>query len=125
MKYGVTPKTNLIVDHSFELVRPIGHVGSGGYWTNWESDEWLKSGAPRLFSYYGADVAIREAFGYQYIGVNNSNYVYMDLYEDVLTAGKTFTFSCHFANYTGSPTPRLRARLMRYKIGRASCRERV
>src|SRR5690625_1878159 len=38
----------------------------------------------------------------------------MDLHEDVLTAGKTFTFSCHFANYTGSPTPRLRARLMRY-----------
>src|SRR5690625_4535416 len=114
MKYGVTPKTNLIVDHSFELVRPIGNAGSGGYWTNWESDEWLKSGSPRLFSYYGTDVATRWAFGYQYIGVNNSNYVYMDLYEDVLTAGKTFTFSCHFANYTGSPSPRLRARLMRY-----------
>src|SRR5690625_4793589 len=114
MKYGDTPKTNLIVDHSFELVRPIGNAGSGGYWTNWESDEWLKSGSPRLFSYYGTDVATRGAFGYQYIGVNNSNYVYMDLYEDLLTAGKTFTFSCHFANYTGSPSPRLRARLMRY-----------
>src|SRR5690625_4790860 len=114
MKYGVSPKTNLIVDHSFELVRPLGNVGSGGYWTNWESDEWLKSGSPRLFSYYGTDVAIREVFGYRCIGVNNSNYVYMDLFEDVLTAGKTFTFSCHFANYTGSPSPRLRARLMRY-----------
>src|SRR5690625_202518 len=114
MKYGVSPKTNLIVDHSFELVRPLGNVGSGGYWTNWESDEWLKSGSPRLFRYYGTDVAIREVFGYRCIGVNNSNYVYMDLYEDLLTAGKTFTFSCHFANYTGSPSPRLRARLMRY-----------
>src|SRR5690606_811168 len=111
-KYGVITKTNLITDHSFELAVPTGNVTSGGYFTSWDSYTWGNIGTPRLFSGYNTDTALRFMFGFNYIGVNNSNYIWTSMSGATLIEGRTYTFSSHFMNYTGSPTPKLRIKLM-------------
>src|SRR5690606_995307 len=66
-KYGIITKTNLIIDHSFELAVPTDNVTSGGYFTSWDSYTWGKVGTPRLFSGYNTDTALRLMFGFNYI----------------------------------------------------------
>src|SRR5690606_17291456 len=111
-KYGIITKTNLIIDHSFELAVPTDNVTSGGYFTSWDSYTWGKVGTPRLFSGYNTDTALRLMFGFNYIGVNNSNYIRTSMSGATLIEGRTYTFSSHFMRYTGSPTPKLRIKLM-------------
>src|SRR5690606_38527547 len=111
-KYGIIPKTNLITDHSFELAIVTGNATSGGYFTSWDSYTWGRIGTPRLFSGYNTDTALRFMFGFNYIGVNNSNYIWTSMSGATLIEGRTYTFSSHFMNYTGSPTPKLRIKLM-------------
>src|SRR5690606_22390432 len=111
-KYGIVTKTNLITDHSFELAVFTGNVTSGGYFTSWDSYTWGKVGTPRFFTGYNTDSALRMMFGFNYIGVNNSNYIRTSKSYSTLVAGETYTFSSHFMRYTGSPTPKLRVKLM-------------
>jgi phage minor structural protein len=104
-------KTNLVFDHSFELVEPniYGGVLSGIYYdvdTTKVSDtdfyrQWGRVGTPKVAVFWTTEGPPPDAilFGYKHMLVNSSNYVVQEI--DNILPGKTYTLSFHTASPTG------------------------
>src|SRR5699024_9241635 len=95
-KISAVPKLNLVVDHSFEMVREYGSVNNNGVFKTLFSETlWYDVGSPRLSSIYQTSLPNSYAlFGLKSILVNSSNYVKQDIYVD---GNEDYTLSAHVA----------------------------
>lgn len=116
-KYSIVPKTNLLDDHSFEMVERTGSVDStyGDFAVKPQIESfgrWRTVGSPRLLSAYQTDWIQFSLFyfGLQAIVVSNSNYVEQHF---PYIPGKTYTVSAYFTGSTRSTSgvPRIDVRL--------------
>lgn len=127
-KYSTVAHTNLIKDHSFEMVLPDGepdatdgtfkiktYSGTGGgpfVNSNWKA---VGNSVPKLHSIEGTeDIAPAGTFGYKALLVNVANWIAYDFYD--ISPGATFTLSAHFSRhyaYPGVASGGLRFRLYR------------
>lgn len=104
-KYRLSPKTNLIVDHSFEMIEGTGSVDSNGYFAiPAQSDlwyQWATVGNPRLNSNLQTDVASTAPFGNQAVAVNSANYV-KQAFQVRPNRKYSISFHAKFSNYNTS-----------------------
>lgn len=112
-RYSVVPATNMIADHSFEMVKRGSSVGSAYYMTK-QNDyfyTWGSEGSPRMHSALNSD-DVAGLFGLQTMFVNSANYVKQAMWAEKST---TYTVSAHFtASSVGTGgIPRIRVRLQR------------
>ncbi|ABY46822.1 phage tail spike protein [Bacillus mycoides] len=95
--------TNLVHDHSFELINANVSGGViGGIYNpvdtktindNDKSYQWAKRGTPRIATYYGGSAQPEAVpFGMKALLVNNANYVFQDV---TVSPNKQYTISLH------------------------------
>lgn len=122
-KYSIVPKTNLLDDHSFEMVERTGSVNTtyGDFAVKPQIESfgrWRTVGSPRLLSAYQTDWVEFSLlfFGLQAIVVSNSNYVEQHF---PYIPGKTYTVSAYFtgSSRSASGVPRIDVRLQQSVTG--------
>jgi phage minor structural protein len=111
VKYSIVPKTNLIYDHSFEMVRTDGTAADPTYgdFAVDESDpdnfyrwQWPSYGSARLDSSLYGDPSEVAIFGNQSIVINSLSFPEQMI--ETLKPNKTYTLSCHFRTHRRSPS---------------------
>ncbi len=92
--YSVVPRSNLIPDHSFEFMTPMGTVpDADSTFTIQYSPFWKQLGAPRLEIDTGDYTNRPHLFGSKAIKVNSSHWVRGVLEAPTIAQGRTYTFS--------------------------------
>lgn len=117
-KYSIVPKTNLLGDHSFEMVERTGSINPtyGDFAVKQQIDSyrrWRTVGSPRLLSAHQTDWIQISLFyhGLQAIVVSSTNYVEQHF---PYIPGKTYAVSAYFTGSSRSPDggyPRIEVRL--------------
>lgn len=116
-KYSIVPKTNLLGDHSFEMLERTGTQDAthGDFAIKPQIDsnmKWRTVGSPRLLSALLTDLIKFKLFyhGLQAVVVSNSNYVEQHF---PYIPGKTYTVSAYFTGSSRSTSgvPRIDVRL--------------
>ncbi|KXY57109.1 hypothetical protein AT278_14125 [Bacillus cereus] len=113
--HSLQSQTNLIVDHSFEMLSADGDIWNQCYrFINWEFitendryGRWARVGSPRMIDGYNTDVPEgSSAFGRKAVLVNSSAYVYQDI---DAKANTKYTISFHASKpfYIGAGAPQV------------------
>ncbi|PKJ52697.1 phage tail spike protein [Bacillus sp. SN10] len=113
--HSLEAQSNLIGDHSFEMLSADGDIWNQCYrFINWEFitendryGRWARVGSPRMIDGYNTDVPEgSSAFGRKAVLVNSSAYVYQDI---DAKAGKKYTISFHASKpfFIGAGAPQV------------------
>ncbi|WP_085523845.1 hypothetical protein [Tuberibacillus sp. Marseille-P3662] len=97
VEYELSPRTNLVYDHSFEMLETEGNL-----FTSYDDfdidfsnsdDEWMAwkgSGYPKMFRTLSLDGIRPSPFGLQSVEVHRNHYMYQKIWVET---GQTYTFS--------------------------------
>lgn len=101
-RYDIAPKTNLLLDHSFELMPITGTYSNTNNWheveiePNLVGSKWQVVGSPKVIStFYPVSKNAQPIFGNKAVAVRNSHYVRQYLQASV-GVGITYTLSAFF-----------------------------
>lgn len=119
--HSLQSQTNLIADHSFEMLSADGDIWNQCYrFINWEFitendryGRWARVGSPRMIDGYNTDVPEgSSAFGRKAVLVNSSAYVYQDI---DAKANTKYTISFHASKpfYIGAGAPQVQVEFVK------------
>ncbi|GGP07891.1 Gp37-like protein [Oceanobacillus neutriphilus] len=109
-KYNITPKANLLLDHSFELLPDDGPYDSSNNWREIVTSpivtgsRWQTVKDPKVTGqWYPVRQEALAMFGKKAAVVKNANYFRQYVYENI-GIGVTYTVSAYFKRHLGSGT---------------------
>ncbi|MCW1241940.1 phage tail spike protein [Bacillus pretiosus] len=121
LTHSLQAQTNLIGDHSFEMLSADGDIWNQIYrFINWEFitendsyQKWARVGSPRMVDGYNTDAPDdASAFGRKAVLVNSSAYVFQDIHAK---ANKKYSISFHASKpfYIGAGAPQVQVEYLK------------